>query len=137
MCLDDDDVCDSDIKFNLFAQHFYSIFYGCNGSLSRVKVNTTEVPDKLKSLDPNKSAGPDNVHPLFLKLCAPVIAPHLAEQFNSLVAAGIFPSILKHSYNVPIFKSCDRGNIKNYIPHVIVAALLLIIYCLRVCKSYF
>lgn len=39
--------------------------------------------------------------------------------FNALIKEGIFPSFLKLSYVVPIFKSGNRCNAKNYRPIVI------------------
>ncbi|XP_054287517.1 uncharacterized protein LOC129003249 [Macrosteles quadrilineatus] len=93
--------------------------FGLNDTVSHCSISATVVEEKLNALDHNKSAGPDNIPPLVLKFCAPVLAPHLAVLFNALIKEGIFPSFLKLSYVVPIFKSGSRCNAKNYRPIVI------------------
>lgn len=134
MFLDEEEASDSLGKCNLFARNFSSVFnkldihipsfdFGSNGSLSRVVIDATEIERKLKAIDSNKSPGPDNISPRVLKFCAPVISSHLAVLFNALLAVGIFPTILKQSYVVPIYKSGDKSNVKNYRPIAIQSAI--------------
>ncbi|XP_046662984.1 uncharacterized protein LOC124355874 [Homalodisca vitripennis] len=61
--------------------------------------------------------------PCVLKYCAPVLPPHLAIWFSSLLSLGIFPLALKRGFVVPIFKSGDRSNVKNYRPIFILSAV--------------
>lgn len=117
-------------KCNLFAQFFASVFknpvidvpsfdFKPNITLSSLQISPTDVLEKLTSLDPNKSAGPDGIPPLVLKFCAPVLSIHLAILFNMSLMSGTFPSSLKRGYVVPIYKSGERNNVKNYRPIVI------------------
>jgi hypothetical protein len=121
-------------KCNLFADHFSSVF--CNdavtvpsfdfvggATLSSIEVSATEVQKKLDDLDPSKGAGPDGIPPIVLKLCSPILAAHLTIFFNALLSSGIFPSVLKQGFVVPVFKSGDRGNVMHYRPIVIQSAL--------------
>ena len=44
------------------------------------------------------------------------IVDPLCSIFNKSFTKGIFPTSLKIAKIVPIFKSCDKADIKNYIP---------------------
>ncbi|XP_028176571.1 uncharacterized protein LOC114364573, partial [Ostrinia furnacalis] len=54
-----------------------------------------EVLASLESLDACKGAGPDNVPPLFLRVCALELAEPLLAIFNKSLSAGVFPSVWK------------------------------------------
>ncbi|XP_054283687.1 uncharacterized protein LOC129000734 [Macrosteles quadrilineatus] len=122
-------------KCELFSNYFLSVFtenqipspvfdFGWNVSITKCVVTASDVQKlKLASLDPNKGAGPDALPPCVLKYCAPILAPHLAIWFTSLLSLGIFPSALKRGFVVPIFKSGDRSNVKSYRPIVILSAV--------------
>jgi hypothetical protein len=115
---------------NLFARHFSSVFSDYTGppphydfdssiNLSGCVFLEADVEKKLSSLDPHKGAGPDLIPPIVLKHCSALLAPHLTPLFNNLLKLGVFPDSLKTSFVVPIFKSGDRGNVKNFRPVVI------------------
>ncbi|XP_046674794.1 uncharacterized protein LOC124363582 [Homalodisca vitripennis] len=121
-------------KCELFSNYFSSVFtknqvpspvfdFGWNFSITKCVVTASDVQLKLASLEPNKGAGPNAIPPCVLKYCVPVLAPHLAIWFSSLLSLGIFPSALKRGFVVPIFKSGDRSNVKNYRPIVILSAV--------------
>ncbi|XP_054279113.1 uncharacterized protein LOC128997499 [Macrosteles quadrilineatus] len=121
-------------KCELFSNYFSSVFtenqipspvfdFGWNFSITKCVITASDVQLKLASLDPNKGAGPDAIPPCVLKYCAPILAPHLAIWFTSLLSLGIFPSALKRGFVVPIFKSGDRSNVRNYRPIVILSAV--------------
>lgn len=118
----------------LFSEYFSSVFndapitcpkfdFGWNFTIPHFKVLPTEVQRKLDGLKPNKGAGPDGIPPNVLKFCSPILAPHLAILFSHMLANGIFPSCLKQGYVVPVFKSGDRNNVKNYRPIVIQSSI--------------
>ncbi|XP_046681804.1 uncharacterized protein LOC124368609 [Homalodisca vitripennis] len=134
MTLDKKEATDPTSKCDLFARYFSSVFsdttvpiprfdYGWNQTLSSCSITTLDVQQTLESLDARKSAGPDDIPPRVLKQCAPILAVHLTILFRPLLASGVFPSNLKQSYVIPIFKSRDRGNIRDYRPIVIQSAL--------------
>ncbi|XP_046662941.1 uncharacterized protein LOC124355831 [Homalodisca vitripennis] len=121
-------------KCELFSNNFSSVFtknevpspifdFSWNFSITKCVITASDVQLKLASLDPNKGAGPDAIPPYVLKYCAPVLAPHLAIWFSSLLSLGIFPSALKRGFVVPIFKSGDCSNVKNYLPIIILSAV--------------
>lgn len=122
-------------KCNLFADQFSSVFCdndvpipnfnftGGEDFLSSIVVTATDVQRKLEDLDPHKSPGPDDIPPSVLKFCSSVLAVHLAILFNTLLLSGVFPTVLKKGFVVPVFKSGDRSSVANYRPIVIQSAL--------------
>lgn len=135
MFLDTAEASDAKAKCNLFAQHFSSVFevrdvpapaidHTLNTqSISRITFSALDVQHKLEALDSNKGPGPDGIPPAILKYCAVVLAPHLTILFRKLITEGIFPSILKQSYVVPIFKAGSKSNVRNYRPIAIQSVL--------------
>lgn len=77
-------------------------------------VSRLEIYDKLSKLSNKMSTGPDQIPNLFLKRCVCTLVQPLYLIFNSSIAQGIFPEVWKESYIVPLFKSGDRQNIRNY-----------------------
>lgn len=127
MYLDDAEATDAPSKCELFARFFSSVFnvadiplpdfdYGLNHSVSDCTVSAVDICNKLEALDVRKGAGPDDIPPIVLKYCAPVLAPYLTILFKALLSGGIFPSSLKVSFVVPIFKQGDKNNVRNYRP---------------------
>lgn len=109
--------------FSRFAVTVLSFDVASGFSLSSNVVSAAEVQMKLEDRDPTKSAGPDSIHPNVLELCSSVLTAHLGNLFNALLSSGIFPSVMKQSFVVAIFKSSDHGSIESYIPIVIQSAL--------------
>lgn len=118
----------------IFSEYFSSVFsdapvnitafdFGWNFTISHFKISPTVVQRKLDGLNPNKGAGPDGIPPIVLKFCSSILSPHLAILFSHMLANGIFPSFLKQGYVVPVFKSGDRSNVRNYRPIVIQSAV--------------
>lgn len=114
----------------LFSDYFSTVYappssnpteyeYQTNVNISTLHVSALEVEEKLLRLDCNKGAGPDNITPAILKACSSVIAPHLSTYFNQLMKKGIFPDVLKPGFLVPVHKSGDACDVKNYRPIVI------------------
>jgi Reverse transcriptase (RNA-dependent DNA polymerase) len=65
-------------------------------------------------LDVLKGPGPDGITPLILKKLVSVLSAPLTLVFNLSLASGVFPSIWKESYVVPLFKSGDKRDISCY-----------------------
>lgn len=115
------------IKCDLFAEFFQSVYVppvSCDARsiVSRpdlfdplcLHFQLDEVYDGLLKLDPNKSAGPDDIPNKFLIKSAASIAKPLLLLFNASLESGVFPTSWKHSFIVPIFKSGDRTDTRNY-----------------------
>lgn len=118
---------------NLFAMHFASVYddsltdntnsnIDIQDTVNGVNVNSlyigiNEVLDKLINLDCKKGPGPDEISAYFLKYCAFALSRPLWLLFNKSLSEGIFPTIWKSSYIVPIYKKTgDKGMVINYRP---------------------
>ena len=66
--------------------------------------DSTEVSNIIFSLNQNKSDGPSSISIKILKLLNKDISDQLAIFFNRSFSSGIFPSILKTSKIIPIYK---------------------------------
>lgn len=124
-----DDVKTSDPKqiAELFAKHFkscfsvhtdehlngnYSVDFGAN--LSDHTFATEEIKEKILNLDTSKSPGPDGLSPIFLRECCSSLLNPLKQLFQLSFDTGIFPTTWKISNLIPIYKSGENTNIKNY-----------------------
>jgi len=79
-------------------------------------IHFDDIDDGLDTLKNVKSVGPDGLSDIFLynikfSLCFP-----LWLLFRRSIDCGVFPSILKISSVIPIFKSGDKNDVKNYKP---------------------
>ena len=79
-------------------------------------VTSMEVYNTINLLNSNKSCGSDGIDVTYLRSAAAVIAPVLALLCNACLTFGIFPSCLKISKVIPIFKAGDKTNVTNYRP---------------------
>ncbi|KAG8326390.1 hypothetical protein J6590_043144 [Homalodisca vitripennis] len=60
-------------------------------STSLSKTTHKQATRKLKNLNPDKGAGPDNIPPSVLKFCSSILAPHISIFWNCFFSSGIFP----------------------------------------------
>ena len=70
----------------------------------------------LENLNPNKSMGPDLIHPRVLKQLARVVAPILTVIFNKSLHSAEVTEDWKKANVAPIFKKGERYNAENYRP---------------------
>ena len=84
--------------------------------LSHIPFSADNVLKKLLKLKPNSAAGPDNLHPSFLKHVGGEIAPFLAYMFEIFFSMGFVPPIWRRAYVKPIFKSGSSSDASNYRP---------------------
>ena len=64
----------------------------------------------LKSINPNKATGPDNIPNKVLKMAAEILSPSLSAIFNRSLSMGIYPDDWKMARVLPIFKSGDKDD---------------------------
>ena len=83
---------------------------------SELNFEEAAVLAKLHKVNPDKSPGPDDIHPLLLKECATILAEPLSQIFQQSFDSGILPDDWKTANIVPIFKKGDRTNPANYRP---------------------
>jgi hypothetical protein len=53
------------------------------------------IPDCLLDINPNKSPGPDGIHPKALKETAAILAKPLTKIYNASLQSGIVPDLWK------------------------------------------
>ena len=82
-----------------------------------------EVLGLLQTTNTSKSGGPDKISGRMLKSTALSIAAPVSKLFNLSLLSGIFPAKWKLSSIVPIPKSADKGNLKNYRPILLLPLL--------------
>lgn len=75
-----------------------------------------EVELELSGLKANKKVAPDNVAPIFLKMCKTTLAYPLVKIFNLSLQKGEFLDTWKFSFVTPIYKSGSKQDVTNYRP---------------------
>ena len=90
-------------------------------------VSPFEVFQKLKSIDPSKSHGPDTIHPRFLRDGADYLALPLQHLINLSLSEGSVPDQLKIARIIPIHKAGNKKLSTNYRPISILSILSKII----------
>ena len=70
----------------------------------------------LHNLKPNKSPGPDEIHPRLLKELARELAHPMTLLFYKSLSDGAVPSAWKIAEESPIFKKVSRTDPDNYRP---------------------
>ena len=84
--------------------------------IEKVKVNEDMVRKRIKKLKANKSAGPDGLHPKFLKEISDVICQPLAILYNKSLTEGSVPSKWKEAHVTALHKKGSKQEAKNYRP---------------------
>jgi len=85
-------------------------------STPSIQFDTATVMMKLKKLKPEKSPGPDGIHPMVLQNTAKVVADPLARIFQESYSQGVLPADWKKANIVPIFKKGSKSDANNYRP---------------------
>lgn len=79
-------------------------------------ISGLEVSNVINSLKSSKSPGPDNICSFIIKLANNYICFPLSYLFNLCMLNGIFPSVLKTSKVIPLYKKGCKSEICNYRP---------------------
>ena len=85
-------------------------------ALLEVQFDEHVVLKKLNRLKPDKSQGPDEVHPMVLLRTADEVAKPLSIIFESSYRQGILPADWKCANISPIFKKGSKSDANNYRP---------------------
>ena len=88
----------------------------CNEAMSLLSISEDMIEEKLAELNPNKSPGPDSLHPRFLKELAAELKKPFALLFNKSLQDSKLPEIWKRAKITAIFKKGDRKHPGNYRP---------------------
>ena len=84
--------------------------------LNLTPVNAKEIKNIIRTLKWKNSHGYNEVPLNILKISAPYIIPPLIYLYNKSITTGIFPTRLKYSQIVPIYKKGDKHVLSNYRP---------------------
>jgi len=84
--------------------------------IENASISESQIKDILKSLNPNKSHGWDNISIRMIKMCGPALAKPLFLIYKNCLAKGEFPSIWKKANVLPIHKKDIKHQAKNYRP---------------------
>ena len=82
-----------------------------------------EITKIIKSLNPKKSTGPDQIPPKLIKIARPQISNVLTGMINNALDEEIFPGSLKRAQVTPVFKKADNLSKENYRPVSILPCL--------------
>ncbi|KAJ0183234.1 hypothetical protein K1T71_001210 [Dendrolimus kikuchii] len=81
-----------------------------------IEIDPATVRKHLKSLDLNKSAGPDQLPALFIVKCADQLTFPITLLFQRSMCEGVVPSIWKSAFISPIHKKGPKDKVENYRP---------------------
>ena len=95
------------------ASFFRQKFASCS---SFTQIQIADVLKELQNLDPYKSAGLDNLDPLFLKLSAAIVATPITSLFNLSFISSEIPKDWKAAAVIPLFKGGDTLDPNCYRP---------------------
>ena len=84
--------------------------------LDNITISSELVEKVLKSLNPGKSTGPDEINPLLLKTMTKVFSEPLARIFQQSVNSGKIPKVWKDARVTPLFKKGNKSDPGNYRP---------------------
>ena len=118
------------VKANLFNDYFSqqcttvdndssippNITFATEQKLSTLEICADDIVKIIKSLDPNKAHGHDEISIRMIKLCATSIAKPLSILFRNCFENQYFPKEWKKVNIVPVHKRNDKQLIKNYRP---------------------
>ncbi|MEM6831004.1 MAG: reverse transcriptase family protein [Bacteroidota bacterium] len=79
-------------------------------------VTSDEVAVIINSMSPSKGSGPNSIPYRILKLLSPEISALIAQIVNISFSTGVFPSTLKLSKVIPVFKKGSPLEPSNYRP---------------------
>ena len=85
-------------------------------NLSDIVITNDDVKDVLSLLNVSKATGPDLINPRLLKEAPDQLCNPLARLFNLSLRKAIFPDVWKIAHLIPVFKSGDRSDYRNYRP---------------------
>ena len=84
--------------------------------IDKINVSVKDMEDALRTLNVNKSSGPDGLHPRVLKELSTVLSYPLKLLFDKTIAQGKLPSQWKVAEVRPIFKKGNKTSPGNYRP---------------------
>jgi hypothetical protein len=93
-----------------------------NNTIYFSETNAAEIDGIIKTLK-NKKCNINTLPIKFFKFLSPILSILIASLFNLCFTRGIYPSSLKIARIVPVFKSGQKTDIKNYRPISILSTI--------------
>ena len=93
-----------------------NLSYVTDKRLNYIPFNNEDILVLIRSLDKNKSSGPDGISARMLSLCDDSIVKPLKIIFSNIVDTGTYPDIWKEANLTPIHKKGSKQEISNYRP---------------------
>ncbi len=84
--------------------------------LTEFNLSDEKILNIIRSLNPNKAHGWDEISVRMIKMCDSALIVPLKIIFRNCLECGIFPEIWKHANVVPIHKKNEKNLKKNYRP---------------------
>lgn len=84
--------------------------------ISSIEIKHDQVHKLINTLDCNKSAGPDGLHPVLISSCARSLCSPVTYLFNRSIREGVVPRIWKSANVTPIHKKGSKRDVTNYRP---------------------
>ena len=97
-------------------------------------VTETKIINIVNSFKPKTSFGHDGICNKVLKHCINGLSSPLCKIFNKSFSNGIYPDAMKISKIIPIFKTGDKSDIKNYRPISLQPVISKIFEKLMLCR---
>jgi hypothetical protein len=89
---------------------------GPSHNFPEISFSEADILNNLLKLDPSKSSGPDNLHPMVLKQCAHNLTKPLSWIFQRSLNTGMVPTDWKRANICPIYKKGSKREAGNYRP---------------------
>ena len=93
-----------------------SFSYRTGSRIKSFQVTENDILAIIKSLDPNKAHGCDNISIKMIKICSQSLILPLKIIIEHSLKKGKFPKISKKANVVPVYKKEDKMLVKNYRP---------------------
>ena len=84
--------------------------------LTCIMATESEVSDLIKSIDPSKATGSDEISPKLLNIAGDSIVPSLTKLINLSLLTCKVPQLWKEANVLPLYKKGDHSDINNYRP---------------------
>jgi len=85
-------------------------------NLNSITLTELDVFNTISNLKLSSTTGPDGIPTIFLYNCRFILTPVLTNLFNLFLSKGIYPSLWKTSFILPILKKGNPSLISNYRP---------------------
>ena len=84
--------------------------------IGHIPLVVNDIVSQIRSLNPNKASGPDEISSQMLLLCDETVTLPLRIIYSSILKTGTYPDMWKVANVTPVFKKQNKQLIKNYRP---------------------